>query len=62
MKNKKIIMYVSIISIVIILVGVGYYILNNTKNNNKVLEYIPEEEISKEQLRQTVVTLYFLVT
>lgn len=60
MKNKKIVMYVSIILIVIIIVGVGYYILNNTKKNNKILEYIPEEEISKEQLRQTVVTLYFL--
>ena len=60
MKNKKIIMYVIIILIVIILMGVGYYIYNKIKNKNKIIEYTPEKEISEEELRQTVVTLYFL--
>lgn len=63
MKNKKIIMYVGIILIVLILLGVGYVILNNIKNNKKEVayeEYIPQEEITGEQLRQTVITLYFL--
>ncbi len=62
MKNKKIIMYVGIISIVLILIGVGYYIYNNIKNNNKeiISEYTPQEEITGEQLRQTVINLYFL--
>jgi len=60
MKNKKIIMYVSIILIVTILTGVGYYIFNKSKNKNIINEYIPEEEISENQLRQTVITLYFL--
>ena len=62
MKNKKLIMYVSIILIVAILIGVGYFIYNNIKNkNNEIIsEYIPEEEITEKQLRQTIITLYFL--
>ena len=61
MKNKKLIMYVSIILIVAILIGVGYFIYNNIKNkNNEIIsEYIPQEEITEKQLRQTVVKLYF---
>lgn len=62
MKNKKIIMYTGIILIVIILLGVGYIIYNKIKSNKEEIlyEYIPEEEITSEQLRQTVITLYFL--
>lgn len=62
MKNKKIIMYVGIILIVLTLLFVGYLIYNNVKNKNEeiIYEYTPEEEITGEQLRQTVITLYFL--
>ena len=62
MKNKKIIMYIGIILIVLILLFVGYLIINNIKNNNEeiIYEYTPEEEITGEQLRQTIITLYFL--
>ena len=62
MKNKKIFMYVSIIFIVLILLCVGYLIYNNIKKNSDkiIYEYTPEEEITDEQLRQTVITLYFL--
>ena len=61
MKNKKLFMYVGILLIVLVLIGVGYIIYNNINNNEKIIsEYIPEQEISEEQLRQTVVTLYFL--
>ena len=62
MNNKKIIMFISIILIVIILGGVGYIIINKINNKNKInnIEYIPEEEISEEQLRQTIIYLYFL--
>ncbi len=64
MKNKKIIMYVGIIFIVLILLGVGYIIFNNVKNKNDneeiISEITPEEEITEEQLRQTIITLYFL--
>ena len=51
MKNKRIIMYVGIILIVLIILGVGYIIYNNIKNKKEEItyEYIPEEEITGEQ-------------
>lgn len=61
MKNKKIIMYIGIILILIILLIIGYLIYINTNNEKKIInEYIPAEEITEEQLRQTIVTLYFM--
>lgn len=61
MKNKKIILFFTII-LIIILVG-GYFGINYVKNKEKettVEEYVPEEEITEEQLRQTIVSLYFV--
>ena len=62
MKNKRFIMYCAILIIVFILIFIGYFIYKNIKkeNKNSEFEYVPQEEISEEQLRQTVVTLYFL--
>lgn len=61
MNNKKIIMYVSIVVLILIVLGVGFLIYKkNKQNKNEALEYIPQKEITDEQLRQTVVTLYFL--
>lgn len=55
--NKKLI--VSIIIILILLgVTIWYFFFYNNKQN-EVNEIIPEEEISDEQMRQTIVSLYF---
>lgn len=64
MKNKKIIMYLSIIILVIFIIIIGVIILNNKNalKNEVMEEYIPEEEISEEQLRKTNITLYFVDT
>lgn len=62
MKNKKIIFL--IIAIIIIVIGLIFYFINknnsseNTQEN--LLEYTPEEEISSEQMRETLITLYFI--
>ena len=54
--NKKIIFII----IVILIIGIGvWYFLFYNKNQNSVNEIIPEEEISEEQMRQTIVSLYF---
>ena len=61
MKNKKIII-IFIILLIVIIIG-GYFIIKNVKEstqNTMVEEYIPQEEITNEQLRQTIVSLYFL--
>lgn len=61
MKAKK----KTIILIVILLVVIGGTIVlvtRNGKENSKepeITEYTPQEEISSEQLRQTLITLYF---
>ena len=60
MNNKKIVMYVSILILILIVLGAGFLIYkNNKKNKNQNQEYIPQEEITDEQLRQTIITLYF---
>ena len=60
MKNKKIgIIFFTVF--VIILVG-GYFAICYVKNKEAeavVEEYVPEEEITEEQARQTIVSLYF---
>lgn len=60
MKNKKIIL-VFMVLFLIIVIG-GYFILNQVKKNKEesMQDYTPQEEITDEQFRQTIVSLYFL--
>lgn len=61
MKGKKLILLFIIIFIIIALGGYFTMKYLKEKNINKELQdYTPEEEITDEQLRQTIVTLYFL--
>ena len=55
--KKKIIILIIILLLVTILIG-GYFFIKN-KNKQELEEIIPEEEISDEQMRQTIVSLYF---
>ncbi len=52
-----------IIILLIIICIVAFIIIKNNnsqkESSNEVLEYTPEEEISEEQLRETILTLYF---
>lgn len=60
MKNKKII-FVFIMLLCLILIG-GYFgikYVKDKKASNEIEEYIPEVEITEEQYRQTIVSLYF---
>lgn len=56
--NKKFKIMITIIIIIVIAIGIVYY-FNKMKKTEEV-EYKPEEEISDEQLRQTIVSLYFV--
>ena len=55
--NKKGI--IAIIVVILLGVGVWYFLFYNKKDETDVNEIIPEEEISEEQMRQTIVSLYF---
>lgn len=60
MKNKKFLfLLIFVLAIVVVLL---FYIVKNFNSTNKNItqEITPEEEISENQLRETVVTLYFL--
>lgn len=61
MKNKKI-WIIFVFLFILLLIG-GYFAIKYVKSKNQetiVEEYVPEEEITEEQLRQTIVSLYFL--
>lgn len=60
MKNKKIILLFLVLLIIILVIGFfAIKYVKNKKENQLQNEYIPEEEISDEQLRETIVSLYF---
>ena len=56
--NKKIIVIIIAIAI-IIGIGVWYFVFYNKNTEVATNEIVPEEEISEEQMRQTIVSLYF---
>ena len=54
----KIFLYTILVGIIGVAIFLG--VKSATENeNNEIMEYIPQEEISEEQERQTLVTLYF---
>lgn len=57
--NKKRIFFYGVIVILIFVLGGGLY-LWKTKSEEKLQEYIPEPEITEEQERMTIVSLYYL--
>lgn len=61
MKNKKITIIFTSLLIVILVGGLFAikYVKNKKTDKEVIEEYTPQEEISDEQLRQTIVSLYF---
>lgn len=58
---KKTLMYVGIILALIFVIILGWLVsVNKHAKTDEVIEITPEEEISDKQLRQTIVTLYFM--
>lgn len=55
---KRIIIILIIICLIIAAIFGVYYFLTKNKEIN-IIEYTPQEEISEEQMRQTIVSLYF---
>lgn len=61
MNNKRFKMFLGILLIVVILAMSAFYIFKklSVNDNNILEEYVPQEEISDEQFRKTIVKLYF---
>lgn len=61
MKGKKVLMFIGIILGIIFVVALGWLVsVNKDAEENEIQEIVPEEEISNSQLRQTIITLYFM--
>ena len=61
MKGKKLLMYIFIILALIFVIVLGWLVsVNKNTGKNEIQEIVPEEEISNTQLRQTIITLYFM--
>lgn len=62
MKNKKLLVYILVILIILITLGVMFF-LSRSKSyentNNEIVEYTPEEEFSDDEIRKTIISLYF---
>lgn len=59
-KHKKQILIMLIVITILAIVGGTYiYSKEKTKETGKLVDYIPAEEITQEQLRRTIVSLYF---
>lgn len=56
---KRIFKVLIILICIIIILMVSLYFINKKNKNEVITEYQPEEEISEEQERQTIVSLYF---
>lgn len=55
--KKKVILIILVIVLLLVL-GMMYFV--NQPKEEETIDYLPEEEISDEQLRKTVVSLYFV--
>ncbi len=61
MKSKKIILI--FMAILVLIIIAGYFGIKYVKERNEtseINEYTPEQEITEEQYRQTIVTLYYV--
>ncbi len=62
MNKKKILIIITII-LIIVLIGLAiFYFINKSNSNNpyeQITEYTPQEEFSDEEIRKTIVSIYF---
>lgn len=62
MKDKKILYYFIITVIVILIIGIVFFLISYNSNNtsyNQITEYTPQQELSDEEIRKTIVSIYF---
>jgi len=60
MNKKKMFIFIIILLIILISIFIFYFINKTTSSNsNKISEYTPQEEISDDEMRKTIVSIYF---
>lgn len=62
MKNKKLLYFVIILIIILLLLVMIFFFKKDnsiSNSNNEILEYTPAQEFSDEEIRKTIISLYF---
>lgn len=63
MKNKKLLFYIAIaIILILIIIALVFFIKPKDSNeniNNEIAEYTPAQELSDDEIRKTIISLYF---
>lgn len=63
MKNKKFLFYLIIAIVIILIISGTIFLMNRSKSkshtSNEITEYTPQEEFSDDEIRKTIICLYF---
>ena len=61
MKNKKILYFIIALAIILVILGILFFFNPDEANNesNKLTEYTPAQEFSDDEIRKTIISLYF---
>lgn len=62
MKNKKLLYFIIVLIIILLILGIIFFLMpNNTDDNtsNQIAEYTPAQEFSDDEIRKTIISLYF---
>lgn len=62
MKDKKILYYFIIAVIAILVIGIVFFLISynsSSSSSNQIIEYTPQQELSDEEIRKTIVSIYF---
>ena len=61
MSKKKIVIFIAIIILIVLIGFILFFSLNSNSNNstNKITEYTPEGEFSENDIRKTIISVYF---
>lgn len=62
MKNKKLLYSIIVLILILLILGALFFLTpsNSDRNaSNQILEYTPQQEFSDDEIRKTIVSLYF---
>lgn len=59
MNKKKIFIFIAIVLIIVLIGLTVFYFINKSNYSEQIEEYTPQEELSDEEIRKTIVSIYF---
>ncbi len=61
MKNKKLLYFIIVLAIILLILGILFFFKpdNSVNTLNQLAEYTPAQEFSDDEIRKTIISLYF---